>query len=147
MHLADNKEIGIVIADKPGGGHKEDSRWLAETLRLTNDGTEHVAPDRIVMPIVTAASNHVPHLQLADLIVAATTAALAGHDAGLALGPTLLQPADKNSWDLAGGAGIVVWPTNGPRQSAALGVRRRYVCQGREERGRHSALPGLALRQ
>ena len=111
MHLADNNDIGIVIADKPGGGHKEDSRWLAETLRLTNDGTEHVAPDRIVMPIVTVASNHVPHLQLADLVVAATTAALAGHAAGLALGPALLRLAHKNAWDLAGGAGIVVWPT------------------------------------
>lgn len=54
-HLDDNDDIGIVIADKPGGGHKEDTRWLAETLRLTNDGTEYVKSDRIVLPIVTAA--------------------------------------------------------------------------------------------
>jgi hypothetical protein len=111
MHLSDRNDIGIVIADKPGGGAKQDSRWLADTLKLTNDGTEYVTPDRIVMPIVTAASHHVPHLQLADLVVAATTAAVAGHPHGLALGPLLLQLAHKNKWDLAGGAGIVLWPS------------------------------------
>ena len=63
------------------------------------------------MPIVTAASHHVPHLQLADLVVAATTAAIAGHPHGLALGPMLLQLAHKNAQNLAGGAGIVLWPT------------------------------------
>lgn len=57
MHLGDHDDVGIVIADKPGGGSKEDSRWLADTLQLTNDGTEYVTPDRIVMPIVTAASH------------------------------------------------------------------------------------------
>jgi hypothetical protein len=101
-----------VIADKPGGGPKDDTRWLADTLHLTSDGTEHVSPDRIVMPIVTGASHHVPHLQLADLVVAATTAAVAGHPHGVALGPKLLNLAHKNVWDLAGGAGIVIWPTN-----------------------------------
>jgi len=110
MHLEGENDIGVVIADKPGGGHKEDSRWLAETLRLTSDGTEYVSPDRIVMPIVTGASHHVPHLQLADLVVAATTAAVAGHPSGLALGPKLLELAHKNAWNLAGGAGIVIWP-------------------------------------
>ena len=111
MHLRDYDNIGLVIADKPGGGSKEDSRWLADTLQLTNDGTEYVTPDRIVMPIVTAASHHVPHLQLADLVVASTTAAVAGHRHGLALGPLLLQLAHKNTHGLAGGAGIVLWPT------------------------------------
>jgi hypothetical protein len=62
------------------------------------------------MSISTGASDHIPHLQLADLFVAATTAAVAGQASGLALGPALLQLAHKNIWDLAGGAGIVVWP-------------------------------------
>jgi hypothetical protein len=110
MHLVDNNDIGIVIADKPGGGPKDDTRWLADTLHLTSDGTEHVSPDRIVIPIVTGASHHVPHLQLADLVVAATTAAVAGNPHGVALGPKLLQLAHKNTLGLAGGAGIVIWP-------------------------------------
>jgi hypothetical protein len=67
MHLDAHDDLGIVIADKPGGGAREDGRWLAETLPLTDGGTEYVTADRIVLPIVTAPSHHVPHLQLADL--------------------------------------------------------------------------------
>lgn len=69
MHLTDHGDIGIMIADKPGGGAREEKRWLAESLELTSDGTEYVEPDRIVLPVVTADSRHVPHLQLADLTI------------------------------------------------------------------------------
>jgi len=76
MHLGDHDDIGIMIADKPGGGAREEKRWLAEALELTRDGTEYVEPGRVVLPVVTADSRHVPHLQLADLIAAATTGAI-----------------------------------------------------------------------
>jgi hypothetical protein len=145
MHLSDRNDIGIVIADKPGGGAKQDSRWLADTLKLTNDGTEYVTPDRIVMPIVTAASHHVPHLQLADLVVAATTAAVAGHPHGLALGPLLLQLAHKNKWDLAGGAGIVLWAKSATCQPPVLGFRREDLREGRHEQWLDTAVARLAL--
>lgn len=110
MHLESNRDNAIVVADKPGGGSAQESRWLAETLTLTSYGTEYVKPVSIVMPIVTAPSHHVPHLQLADLVVAATTAAVAGHPQGLELAPLLLRLAHKNTHGLAGGAGIVLWP-------------------------------------
>jgi hypothetical protein len=84
MHLGDHDDVGIMIADKPGGGAREEKRWLANTLELTNDGTEYVEPGRVVLPVVTADSRHVPHLQLADLIVAATTGAIAGNPPALA---------------------------------------------------------------
>jgi hypothetical protein len=85
MCLSDYDDVGIVIADKPGGGSVQETQWLAGTLQLTNAGTEYVTPDRIVLPIVTAPSHHVPHLQLADLVTAATTAAVAGRPSGLQL--------------------------------------------------------------
>lgn len=110
MHLDGHDDNAIVIADKPGGGSAQESRWLAQTLVLTNDGTEYIKPGRIIMPIVTAPSHHVPLLQLADLVVAATTAAVAGHPQACALGHLLLQIAHKNTHGLAGGAGIVLWP-------------------------------------
>jgi len=110
MHLADHNDIGIMIADKPGGGHREDSRWLAQTLQLTSDGTEYVTPGRIVLPIVTAHSHHLPHLQLADLVVAATTAAIAGRQSGLSLGPLLARLMHRHKLGDANGAGIVLWP-------------------------------------
>jgi Protein of unknown function (DUF3800) len=110
MHLDANDELGIVIADKPGGGPREDGRWLAETLPLTDGGTEYVAAERIVLPIVTAPSHHVPHLQLADLVVAATTAAVAGRPHGVELAPLLRELMVTSWYGNRGGSGIVLRP-------------------------------------
>jgi hypothetical protein len=105
-------DSGIMIADKPGGGSAEENRWLADTLRLTNDGTAYSKPGKIILPVLTAASHHVPHLQLADLVVAATVAAVAGRPAGLALAPLLRRVAHENAYGYAGGAGITLWPSH-----------------------------------
>jgi hypothetical protein len=110
MHLGDHKDVGIMIADKPGGGAREEKRWLAETLELTRDGTEYVDPGRVVLPVVTADSRHVPHLQLADLIAAATTGAVAGHPPALDLGPRLAQLMHRHRLRDVNGAGLVLWP-------------------------------------
>jgi hypothetical protein len=110
MHLDAHGDLGIVIADKPGGGAKEDGRWLAETLPLTDGGTEYVTADRIVLPIVTAPSHHVPYLQLADLIVAATTAAVAGLPHGMELAPLLRELMVTSCYGNRGGSGIVLRP-------------------------------------
>jgi Protein of unknown function (DUF3800) len=103
-------DVGIIIADEPGGPARAHERWLATTLTLTRRGTTYVSPERVVLPIVTAPSHHVPHLQLADLVVAATTAAVAGRPAGLALAPLLRELAHKNARGYAGGAGIKLFP-------------------------------------
>src|SRR5690606_8706973 len=110
MCLDDNKDIGVVIADEPGGGAKAERRWLADTLELTKNGTQYVRAERVVMPIVTAPSDHVPHLQLADLVTAATTAAVAGRKSGLDLVSRLKALAHKRKSGETGGAGIVLWP-------------------------------------
>jgi hypothetical protein len=103
-------EVALVIADEPGGGRRDRKQWLAETLQLTSHGTEYVTPDRVVLPIVTTPSHHVPHLQLADLVVGATTAAVAGNRYALELAPLLHQLAHKNAYGSAGGAGIKLFP-------------------------------------
>lgn len=100
----------VMIADKPGGGSADESRWLAQTLALTNDGTEYTAPGQVILPVLTAGSHHVPHLQLADLVTAATTAAIAGRPGGLRLAPLLHQLARRNAVGYAGGAGVTLWP-------------------------------------
>ena len=101
---------GVVIADEPGGGPADQKAWLAETLPLTYEGTEYTKPKRIVLPITTAPSHHVPHLQLADLIASATTAAVAGNRFALDLLPELRGLAHRNAHRRIGGAGLTVWP-------------------------------------
>ena len=103
-------ERSIMIADEPSGSAKEQRRWLAQTLRLTSYGTEYVDPLRIVLPILLSHSDHVPHLQLADLVVAATTAAVAGNRYALELVPLLQQLAHTNARGYAGGAGVKLIP-------------------------------------
>jgi len=110
MLLDDHQDIGIMIADKPGGGSVEEGRWLAETLQLTSDGTKYVQPGKIILPIVTAPSHHVPQLQLADLVVAATTAAIAGRKSGLDLKELLTKLMHRHSLGDVNGAGVVLFP-------------------------------------
>lgn len=110
MLLDDHQDVGIMIADRPGGGSADEGRWLADTLRITDDGTEYVQPGKIVLPIVTAPSHHVPHLQLADLVVAATTAAIAGRKGGLDLKEWLTKLMHRHSLGDINGAGVVLFP-------------------------------------
>lgn len=130
MHLGDIGDIGLVIADKPGGGTAEENKWLADSLDLTNHGTEYIEPDKIVLPIVTAHSHHVPHLQLADFVVATTTAAYAGRPPALFLVPKLRPLMHRHRLgyingvlDLAGGFGTAVHVGHWTRHAAARGRR------------------------
>ncbi len=145
MHLGDHDDVGIMIADKPGGGAREEKRWLAETLELTSDGTEYVEPGRVVLPVVTADSRHVRHLQLADLIAAATTGAIAGNPPALELGPFLAkadapsQPGRcqrRRPGDLPGHQ----------LQPALPLLRRNRMVQARHDVRSHPALAGVAIR-
>lgn len=110
MLLNDYGDIGMMIADKPGGGSAEEGRWLSDTLALTDFGTEYVQAGPVAMPVLTAPSHHVPHLQLADLVVAATTAAVAGVPAGLRHKDALRQLAHRHSLGGVNGAGLVLFP-------------------------------------
>jgi hypothetical protein len=75
---------------------------------VTSDGTEYVEPDRVVPP-VTANSRHVP-LQLADLIAAATTGAIAGNPPALELGPLLARLMHRHRLGDVNGAALVLFP-------------------------------------
>jgi hypothetical protein len=108
--LATLDDHGIVIADEPGGGPADQKAWLAETLPLTDEGTDYTKPERIVLPITTAPSHHIPHLQLADLVAGATTAAIAGNRFALELKPELMTLAHRSFYGCVGGAGLTLWP-------------------------------------
>jgi hypothetical protein len=136
MHLQDHNDVGIVIADKPGGGAKQEKRWLTDTLALTNDGTEYVKPGSVVLPVLTADSRHVPHLQLADLIAAATTGAIAGNPPALELGLLLAKLMHRHSLGHVNGAGLVLYPKH---------YNLLYHCFGETSASTPSKMSGYAL--
>ncbi|WP_377268402.1 DUF3800 domain-containing protein [Peterkaempfera sp. SMS 1(5)a] len=137
--LAEQDARGVVIADEPGYGG---GFWLRAAKELTESGTPHVAPERVTLPILTAPSHLVPHLQLADLVAAATTAAVAGRPAGLDLLDPLTRLARRNDEGRIGGAGLVLWPPQLMDLHYWLFGERVYQRRGREHRlGPPSATP------
>lgn len=110
MHLSSIKERGLIVFDKPGGGHKDEDAWVSDTRELTDLGTEYVKPDAIVAPMLTAPSHHHPQLQLADLIAGASVGALAGNKYALALMPRLKELYRRNTWGCIGGLGVKLYP-------------------------------------
>lgn len=108
MMLGDDR--GVVICDKPGGGHKAEDNWIAGTLDLTNFGTNYVKADAVVLPILTAPSHHHPHLQLADLVAGSMTAAVAGIRFGLELVPHVKPLLHTNTSGAIAGTGLKLFP-------------------------------------
>lgn len=79
MHLSGD-ELGVVIADRPGGGATEDDRLLGEALALIEDGTPYVnLQERVALNLLTTPSHLSRHVQLADL-VAGSTAGMVGRN-------------------------------------------------------------------
>jgi|GEM_PF-1895349 hypothetical protein len=110
MMLQNKPDIGVLIFDEPGGGRKDQDAWLESSLVLTDSGTEYVTTDGIVMPILTAASHHHPHLQAADLLVGSVTAAFVGSSYGQDLMP-LVKPMLHTNWrGEIGGSGVKLYP-------------------------------------
>ena len=104
-------ELGILIADRPGGGVRDEETWLAQTVDLTDLGTIYGKPDRIILPIVTAPSHHLPQLQLADLVTSATTAMVANENQfARPLVPALMKIVHRNYRGSAAGTGIKLYP-------------------------------------
>lgn len=111
MFLENSENRGLIVFDKPSGNHKDEDTWIADTRYLTDLGTEFVSADAIVAPILTAPSHHHPQLQLADLVVGATTAAFAGNPYGMALMPHLKPMFHTNFWKMViGGSGVKLYP-------------------------------------
>ncbi|MFD3932656.1 DUF3800 domain-containing protein [Streptomyces sp. NPDC058614] len=117
-------EKGIVIADQPGGGRTDETRWLADALALDTDGTQYVKPanKQILLPIITTRSDHVDHLQLADLVAAATTALIAGAPTADRYKDLIYKLLVKNYRDYAGGAGLKFIPSASYNSKALMNL-------------------------
>lgn len=78
--LSAKRTEGIVIVDRPGGGRSDEDRFLGSCLETLQTGTNYVYPDRIALSVLSAPSNLIRLLQLADLITSCTLAVVAGED-------------------------------------------------------------------
>lgn len=70
--------MGVVLADRPGGGRPDEDRFLAQCLEVLQMGTAYVRPDHIALNVITTNSKMVRLLQLADVVTSCTLARVAG---------------------------------------------------------------------
>lgn len=78
VNLSKRKEQAIIVADRPGGGKRQEEGLLQNFLDRVESGTEYGVPDWCSLNILTTPSKLLRQLQLADLITGITTAMVAG---------------------------------------------------------------------
>jgi hypothetical protein len=108
--LARENSCGVSIAAQPGGGSKEEERFLAECLKLRDAGSDYVSFQNFATNVLTSPFAHTRLLQVADLVTSCTTAMVAGNDkfAGPVfeyVRPLLLSDAER-----IGGFGLKLHP-------------------------------------
>jgi hypothetical protein len=69
---------GIVIADRPSGGRRDEDRFLVTCIETLEAGTDYVKLDRIALNVLSSPSKFVRLLQVADVITSCTVQAVAG---------------------------------------------------------------------
>jgi hypothetical protein len=77
--LKEVRDTAFVVADRPGGGRREENRFVGDCLRLLDAGTEYVQHNEIAF-VVTTDSRFVRLLQAADLVVSCLTAYVSGEN-------------------------------------------------------------------
>jgi hypothetical protein len=101
---------GAVIVDKPGGGHKQEKELVSKCLETLEKGTDYVKFDRIPLPVMTADSQHIRLLQLADVITSCSIARLAGENSYSPEIFELIKPLLREEFYRKGGVGFKVHP-------------------------------------
>lgn len=100
-----------IVADRPGGGRREEDDFLEWFWERVREGTDFVNPDT-VRHVDTSPSRLSRHLQLADLVTGITTAMVAGE---VRYAPPLfsdfVQPMFITNYrGVVGGTGLKLFP-------------------------------------
>lgn len=111
VHAAKRNSYFTIVADRPGGGKKQEDDFLEEFVRRTEVGTAYVPPDRCLLNVLTTPSRLLRHLQVADLIVGATTSMVAGKYRYARPVFEHIKPIlFRNVLEYAGGTGLKLFP-------------------------------------
>lgn len=111
LHLKQTGNLGIVIADRPGGNKKGDEEFLSAALAKIEDDTNYIQKACLALPVLSAPSHLNRHLQIADLVTGITAAMVAGKSqfAGPLFAP-IHEMMVQNTLGYVGGTGLKVYP-------------------------------------
>src|SRR5438132_941352 len=73
-----SRRLGVVVAAAPQGGSKGQGKFLADCGELLQAGTEFMKLDSIALGVLTAKSQQLRLLQLADIVTSCTVARVGG---------------------------------------------------------------------
>ncbi|WP_163507620.1 hypothetical protein [Fodinicola acaciae] len=135
-YLQDRDEIAVVVADPVDEDLTSAARDLAEVRPAEGP---YPAETRIVLPVLSAPARQVPHLQVANLVVGATAAVVAGQPLGAPLAPLLSRLMARRTaggmrspQSTAGGVGLVLEPPRYNLLNWAFGERWHYDTEQRQ---------------
>lgn len=105
-----DKENGLIVFDRPPGGAGERDAFLERCFETLQSGTSFVQPQQILVPPLASSSHLCRPLQIADLIVSATTARIAGESNHSKPLVEKLLPLYDKPHDCIGGWGVKLHP-------------------------------------
>jgi hypothetical protein len=103
-------KVGLPIIAKPGGGAKDEKKFVAECMALIQEGTEYVDLKSLAIGILTAPSKQIRLLQLADVVTSCTVSRVAGENQ---FSPPVFKsilPLFRKDGDRIGGVGLKIHP-------------------------------------
>jgi hypothetical protein len=111
VNLSKRAEQAIIVADRPGGGKKQEEGLLGNFVQRVLDGTEYSVPDWCALNILTTPSKLLRQLQVADLITGVTTAMVAGqYKYAEPLFEEIKPMLLRNYYKTVGGTGLKLFP-------------------------------------
>lgn len=122
MHLENRGANAVMVADRPGGGKRQEDRFLAYFSRRVREGTQYVLPNRILLNVLTTPSEMARQLQIADIVTGCTTAMIAGLEKYAApLFPAVKQLFIRNGPGGIAGTGLKIAPDS-PRSDSLVNL-------------------------
>ena len=102
---------GIVIVDRPGGGSRDEQKFLISCVEFVEKGSNYVRPDRFAVNVLCGSSSLIRCLQAADLVASCGLARIGGETNFSPPVFDAMKPLlHKNRWGYRGGSGLKLHP-------------------------------------
>lgn len=136
-HLQKAGRLGLVVADRPGGGKPEEDAFLRSFLLRVTLGTEYKKGESVQLNVLTTPSHLLRHLQAADLVTGIAAGSVGGNRYALALAASLKPLLLRNALGTIGGTGLKLVPQEL--------VNLHYHCFGEGSFAKVRAMTGWTL--
>lgn len=110
-YLSATSEEAVIVADRPSGGHREADEFLNLFVKHLAGKHNHMVKETFALNLLTAPSHMVRQLQLADLVVAITTAMFSGQSKWASEHfDSVKEMFIRNNFGFIGGTGAKIYP-------------------------------------